>query len=117
MNVTKALKYFPGFILLIICTIVHAQQNATPADTVSKKQITIIKAATLNMLKKDSFQLTTLTGGAEVKQDSTLFYADSIVLNQTLNVLEAFNHVHINDRDSVHTYSDYLKYLGKEKKA
>jgi lipopolysaccharide export system protein LptA len=32
-------------------------------------------------------------------------------------VLEAFGKVHINDNDSLHIYSDYLKYLGKEKKA
>jgi lipopolysaccharide export system protein LptA len=32
-------------------------------------------------------------------------------------MLEAFNHVHINDNDSVNTYSDYLRYLGNDKKA
>lgn len=115
MNVIKQLRYFLPFILLLICTVARAQQ--APADTTSTNQITIIKAASLNLVKKDSFELTTLTGGAEVQQDNTLFYADSIVLNRTLNVLEAFNHVHINDHDSVHTYSDYLKYLGRDKKA
>lgn len=92
----------------------HCQQTA---DTVSKKQIIILHAGSMNLLKKDSFNLTILTDSAKVRQDSTIFSADSLVLNNTTNVLEAFKHVHINDRDSVHTYSDYLKYLGKEKKA
>ncbi|HWB24417.1 MAG TPA: OstA-like protein [Chitinophagaceae bacterium] len=118
MNVSRALKYPGLFALLIIySTITHAQQNSAPADTVSKTQIIILNAASLNLLQKDSVNFTILSGGAEVKQDSTLFYADSIVLNRNLNTLEAFRHVHINDRDSVHTYSDYLKYLGREKKA
>jgi lipopolysaccharide export system protein LptA len=32
-------------------------------------------------------------------------------------MLEAFGHVHINDNDSIDTYSDYLRYLGNDKKA
>ena len=52
---------------------------------------------------------------AYVWQEKTKFYADSIVLDQKQNILEAFGNVHINDADSVHTYSQYLKYLGKEK--
>ena len=33
------------------------------------------------------------------------------------NILEAFGNIHINDADSVQVYSEYLKYLGKEKKS
>jgi lipopolysaccharide assembly outer membrane protein LptD (OstA) len=54
-------------------------------------------------------------GNVKVSQGNTLFYADSAVLNQQANTLESFGHVHINDADSIHTYADYLKYLGKEK--
>ena len=31
--------------------------------------------------------------------------------------MEAFGHVHINDNDSIDTYSDYLRYYGNDKKA
>ena len=31
--------------------------------------------------------------------------------------MEAFGHVHINDNDSIDTYSDYLRYFGNDKKA
>jgi lipopolysaccharide export system protein LptA len=94
-----------------------AQANNT-TDTTSKKTITIIHADTYNFQNKDTAgQFIALVGHAEVQQNRTLFYADSIVLNQKLNILEAFGNVHINDADSVQTYSQYLKYLGKEKKA
>lgn len=62
-------------------------------------------------------KFTMLVGKAHVLQENTHFYADSIVLNDVDNSLEAFGNIHINDADSVHTYSQYLKYLGKEKKA
>ncbi|WP_170120345.1 OstA-like protein [Hydrotalea sandarakina] len=94
-----------------------SQANNTN-DTTGKKTITIIHADTYNFQNKDTAgQFIALVGHAEVQQNRTLFYADSIVLNQKLNILEAFGNVHINDADSVQTYSQYLKYLGKEKKA
>jgi lipopolysaccharide export system protein LptA len=50
-------------------------------------------------------------------QDKTIFYCDSVSINETTKVLEAFGNVHINDNDSVHTYSDYLRYNSRDKKA
>ncbi len=108
--------------VLCICfttlfSVAQAQQ-AGGEDPTAKTQVIIIHADRLNMQKaNDTTQLTSLGGNAEVQQDSTLFFADSILLNKSKNILEAFGHVHINDRDSIHIYSDYLKYLSKEKKA
>ncbi|MEO8111661.1 MAG: OstA-like protein, partial [Ginsengibacter sp.] len=45
------------------------------------------------------------------------FYSDSAVINPTTHVIEAFGNVHINQADSVHTYGQYLKYIGTEKTA
>ena len=93
------------------------------ADTSGKngKKLDILYADVLNFLTVDSLhQFISLVGKKKqvlVKQEKTLFYADSAILNQTDNTLEAFGNIHINDADSVHTYSQYLKYLGKEKKA
>ena len=69
-----------------------------------------IRFITLN----DSVNLKTIAGNAIVKQGNTILYGDSIVLNEFTNIAEVFGHVHINDADTVNTYSDYLKYLGKE---
>jgi len=110
----KKIFYFLAALLIFI-TNVQAQQP--PADT-TQKQINIIHANKITFKKIDSlneFQL--LVGNVAVQQDKTLFYCDSAALNNATNVMESFGHVHINDNDSLHIYSDYLKYLGKEKKA
>ena len=105
--------------MLTVVTTTWAQ--APRKDTISLspgKRLEILAADRYNFQKLDSVnQFVSLAGRVRVKQDRTLFDADSAVLNQKLNILEAFGHVHINDADSVHTYADYLKYLGKEKKA
>lgn len=82
------------------------------------KKLNILYSDRLSFQKIDSItQLISLAGNVKISQGNTLFYADSAVINEKQNTLESFGHVHINDADSVHTYSDYLKYLGKEKKA
>ena len=90
-----------------------------PKDTSRQgKMIMIISADRENFQQIDSVtQVLSLAGKAKVQQDKTIFEADSIVLNQLANILEAFGNVHINDNDSINTYSQYLKYVGKEKKA
>jgi len=116
MGGTVSLKWVLTVCCMALFSFAKAQQN-TP-DTSAKTQVIIIHAERLNMQKaNDTTQLTSLGGNAEVQQDSTLFFADSIVLNKSKNILEAFGRVHINDRDSIHIYSDYLKYLSKDRKA
>ena len=56
-----------------------------------------------------------LIGDAIVKQANTTLYGDSIALNQLTSIAEVFGNVHINDNDSVNTYSQYLKYIGKDR--
>jgi lipopolysaccharide export system protein LptA len=109
------IKLFISFIFSFCCIHLFAQ---VPDAATSRKQIHIIQAARLSFQQLDSANnLQSLAGGVIVQQENTLFYCDSAVLNNTTNVLEAFGHVHINDADSVHTYADYLKYVGNEKKA
>src|SRR5687767_15644679 len=65
----------------------------------------------------DSVNYISLAGNVQLKKENTLFYCDSAVLHQQQNMVEAFGKVHINDADSVHTYSDYMRYVGRERKA
>jgi lipopolysaccharide export system protein LptA len=102
--------------LLVNCTI--AQRLPTDTANIEGNRIDILSADRYNYQKLDSLnEFASLAGKVIVKQDKILFYADSAVLNRQLNILEAFGNVHINDADSVHTYAQYLRYLGKEKKA
>ena len=110
----KAISCFFCAAFFFIHSSLYAQQ---PADTSGKKKIIIINAERLNYQKIDSGEYQSAAGKVIIQQETTLFYSDSVVLNKTNNMLEAFGHVHINDRDSIDTYSDYLRYLGNDKKA
>jgi lipopolysaccharide assembly outer membrane protein LptD (OstA) len=107
-----------AILLLIFPVFSFAQRTAIKDTLKSGTTIIIIQADRYNFQDKDSSgKFISLAGNAKVQQEKTFFDADSIVLNQKENFLEAFGHVHINDADSVHTYADYLKYYGKDKKA
>lgn len=101
----------------IIFLHVNAQINVVsktaPPDSI--KIIQIIQAASLRQITlNDSTVIETLSGKAIVKQGNTTLSGDSIILNKRLGIVEVFGNVHINDADTVNTYAQYLKYLGKE---
>lgn len=78
----------------------------------------IEQAQRLNIQRIDSITtLQSLAGNVRVRQERTLFYADSAVINQRTTVMQAFGKVHINDSDSIHTYARYLRYTGKDRLA
>jgi len=110
------------FLLLVLFsfTYVFSIAQRLPSDTANPegKRIDILFAERYKYQKIDSVnEFVSLAGKVKVQQDKVIFYADSAVLNRQLNILEAFGNVHINDADSIHTYAQYLRYLGKEKKA
>ena len=120
-----------AFIILFTCfsfSIVKGQNTATPIpkDTIAtqapsvadgSKLIEFLSAEVYNVKKMDSMDYLILVGHVKIRQGKTLLYGDSIILNSTLNSLEGFGNVHINDADSVHIYAQYLRYMGIEKKA
>ena len=98
------------------CFAVDIYSRQLPVDPT--KRIDIIIADRYNYKKVEGVgDFISLGGNVRLKQDKTLFYCDSAVVNQAANTIEAFGNIHINDDDSVHTYAQYLKYLGQEKKA
>src|SRR5450631_435002 len=66
---------------------------------------------TLRDFHKDSVAIQSLFGNVKLQSDKTLFYTDSLAMNHKDNYIEAFGHVHINDKDSTDIYSDYMKYF------
>ena len=113
-----------SYIFILLCIILNANAQIdtklggtnAPKDS-SSKLIEFLSAETYNVKKQDSMDFLILVGHVKIKQGKTLLFGDSLILNTTLNTLEGFGNVHINDADSVHTYADYLKYLGNNKKA
>ena len=87
-----------------------------PADTTTR--IDIIGARSLRQITLANDEvLQTLAGNARVRQGNTFLSGDSIVLNLRTGIAEVFGNVHINDADTVNTYSQYLRYIGNERKA
>lgn len=87
-----------------------------PADTL--REFEILRGPSMRAIRIDSVTtLQTIAGGAIVKQGSTIFHGDSLVINPVTHVIEAFGNIDINQADTSHTYSQYLKYLGNEKMA
>ncbi len=100
------------------CTISYAQVPTVTQPQDTGKIIRLIRADTYRRVKKDSLtELNMLIGHVLLQQGKTLFSCDSCVQNTNTNQIEAFGNVHINDADSVHTYSQYLKYLGNSRMA
>jgi lipopolysaccharide export system protein LptA len=104
---------------LIIGQTTPVQNNlpAPPLVDSNSKLIEFLSAESYNVKKVDSIDYLILVGHVKIRQGKTLLYGDSLILNTTKNTLEGFGNIHINDADSVHTYSEYLKYIGNTKKA
>jgi lipopolysaccharide export system protein LptA len=124
---TTALKFFFIIFLLQVSFISFSQVVTPPprdtsiVDTAkadSVKEFEIIRGPSMRSIYVDSTTtLQTIAGGAIVKQGTTIFDADSIAINPTTHVAEAFGNVHINQADSIQTYAQYLKYIGTDKTA
>jgi lipopolysaccharide export system protein LptA len=107
---------------ILCCKSFLVAQNVIPppvtAATDTLRVIEIIQGNSLRLKDIDSVtSLQTIAGNVILKEGLTLFYCDSAAINQRTNVLEAFGHIHINQNDSIHTYSQYLKYIGTDRVA
>ncbi len=101
------------FPILCICFCLFCSSSVYAQQ---KKEIRIVQADRLNFQKNEAGdEFNSLGGNVIVVQERTTFYCDSAVINKRTNSLEAFGKIHINDADSVHTYSDYLRYEGNTK--
>jgi lipopolysaccharide transport protein LptA len=97
------------FFVLLFSSFVSAVK-AQSADT--SKPVEILHAKRLDYKKiDDTSGIQILSGNVRLRQGTSLFYCDSCVINKKENTFEAFGRVHINDSDTAHVYSDYLRYL------
>ena len=118
LTFTKTYSYI--FLLLLGVSFNSiAQVTVSPQSTTDTVRIIqIIQGNSLrNKFIDSATTLKTLAGNVILKEGVTLFYCDSATINSVTNVLEAFGNVHINQSDSIHTYSQYLRYIGTERVA
>ncbi len=117
MKFIKRLKYLFFLLVMLHVQLISFAQDSlvTPkADTI--REIQIIQGNSLREKTIDSVtRLQTIAGNVILKEGVTLFYCDSATINKETNILEAFGNIHINQNDSINTYSQYLKYIGKDR--
>lgn len=113
MRLRRFLVCAVGLLSLLLSQKAQSQNNVqfrTPGSD-SIKVVEILNAESYRFEQKnDSVGLTFLVGHVKLKQEKTLIYCDSLVMNPHDNYIECFGNAHINDNDSVDIYSDYLKY-------
>ena len=124
MKNTRASKRLGSLSLLLLLSVllraqapVTATGNASslPADT---GRVQILGAERLTLLKTDdSTTLQILAGSVRLKQDKTLFFCDSCVLNNSGQLFEAWGNVQIRDNDSIQVFARHLRYLIDKKLA
>ena len=109
-------------IILLLCSIcihfcIQAQAPLTkPLTNDTLRVIEIVKGKNMRLIYIDSTtSLQTIAGGVILKEGNTTFTCDSATINKNTNILEAYGNVHINQSDSIHTYAQYLKYVGKDR--
>lgn len=109
-------KSLISFLLLLAVSIPAAFSQTPVQDTV--QIINIIHADRLGFSKKDTANpIQYGAGNVQAQQKTTLFNADSAVINQRTKIFEGFGNVHINEGDTTHTYSQYLRHHFDTKKA
>ncbi|MEP7238442.1 MAG: OstA-like protein, partial [Ferruginibacter sp.] len=111
-------KFFVLF--LIACSYQTTAQQiigaSNPADTI--RSIRIMQGKSMRLITIDSVTaFETIAGDVIIKEGLTTFYCDSATINRKTNIVEAFGNIHINDNDSIHTYAQYLRYVGNERMA
>jgi len=87
-----------------------------PSNGDTFRIITIKQSLRLRQRNIDSATLVeTVAGNVIIKEGLTTFFCDSAVINRKTNLVEAFGNIHINDNDSIHTYAQYLRYVGNDR--
>ena len=109
-------SFFIAVLLCFSCELAAQQiiTNVPTADSI--RSIRIVQGKSLRLITIDSATaFETIAGDVIIKEGLTTFYCDSATINRKTNIVEAFGNIHINDNDSIHTYSQYLRYVGADR--
>jgi lipopolysaccharide assembly outer membrane protein LptD (OstA) len=100
------------FLISVLSVLFHCLSYCQPAGNDSSTvHILPPTQRQLSIKQADGSDLQILSGTVKLRQGTAFFYCDSCVVNTKTKVFEAFGNVHINDSDTAHIYSNYLRYL------
>lgn len=98
-------------LLLLVSSSVLAQDTLTN----KREELEIVRAERLTFTERNGQKTYLLTGSVVLKQGNTQLFCDSAYLYNARNTAMAYGHVHINQADTVHVYSDSATYDGNIK--
>jgi lipopolysaccharide export system protein LptA len=110
-------KFFILFLIAVSYQTTAQQQIiGIPSSGDTIRSIRIVQGKSLRLITIDSAtSFETIAGDVIIKEGLTTFYCDSATINRKTNIVEAFGNIHINDNDSIHTYAQYLRYVGADR--
>jgi len=118
----KASFYYRIFSLLLLltgCNLIVAAQKITTAPPPANDSVRIIQIVQGNSLRSKTIDsvttIETIAGKVVLQEGGTTFTCDSAIINRFTNSLEAFGNVHINQGDSINTYSQHLLYTANDR--
>lgn len=116
---SKTYRFFSllSFSLIVCSPIFGQQQIVAPETNDTLRIIQIVQGKSLREKIIDSTTFETIAGNVILKEGLTTFTCDSAIINRRTNILQAYGNIHINQNDSIHTYAQYLKYIGQERVA
>jgi lipopolysaccharide export system protein LptA len=79
-----------------------------------KAKVQVLDGERITTIMNDSVFIRSIVGHVKIKSENTIMHCDSAALQPLKNILEAFGNVHIIQADTLHIYSDYLKYEGNK---
>ncbi len=106
ISVLFAKRSFLLFFLAVTSFNVYAQKT---------KRIEILNANSIEYDERIGKDIKRLLGNVQFKHENAIMFCDSAYLNSETNYLQAFNHVHIIQADSIHLYGDFMNYNGQTK--
>jgi lipopolysaccharide export system protein LptA len=115
LRLLSAQIFFSVLLIFFVCNYCNAQQQQS-ANPDTMRIIQIIQGKSLRQKTIDSgFIIETIAGNAILKEGLTIFNCDSAIINHHTNIMEAFGNIHINQNDSIHTYSQHLRYIAGDR--
>ena len=96
----------------ILVFLVYALVTVTGQDNARKKRKVEITGEKLVHDNKMSESVRLILGDVKITHGNVIMYCDSAYFYSDSNRVEAYNHIHIIQNDSIHLYGDYLEYEG-----
>jgi lipopolysaccharide export system protein LptA len=112
-------RIFFLLLLLISCNLFVAAQKLTSTPPPANDSVRIIQIVQGNSLRSKTIDsvttIETIAGNVILKEGNTTFSCDSAIINRFTNSMEAFGNVHINQGDSINSFSQHMLYTANDR--